>query len=393
MELSKTQSYRRILFLTQVLLIILIFTGCEDDIHNDSICTHGNGLIRQSQTCSIHEICNDLVPSYAIYDSTLTYINTASDEPICGTSALGISLGRPYYYDGSARNWVDDDGVERYWCESRPVGTSSTSPRPLVIWVTGSGGGAGSVFDKTSLRNKQQRFDLSGNPERPGFILVSIQPRNLHWPTDQSHDGTRSETYYRDLNTPSTNSDIAFMDHIIDTLVAEGVVDRDRIYMMGWSNGARFTSLYSITRHELPTPDGNYVAAVANYSGGDPYASFDYTKPECSLSNLPRSSIPYFMISRQCDLVACNDQTDLKVVPGNVVEPWMGSLRDEIGAEVSWLKINILGNPVTSCADADHCTKSAALYGHLQWPDGLDDMGGIDHEPTMLQFLANHRLR
>jgi hypothetical protein len=382
MELFSMHIFIRFFLLAQVLPLFIFLSGCINDNYDDSdsICRYGIGLNRPTKTCSVNDICTDLVASYAIYNPSITYLDTASDEPFRGTSELGITLGRPYYYDGMARHWVDADSVDRFWCETRP----------LVIWIAGSGGGAGNVYDKTSLRTKQLTFDMSGDPVRPGFILVSIQPRNLHWPTADSQDGSRSETFYRDLNSPSTNSDISFVDHIIDTLVAEGVVDRKRIYVMGWSNGARFSGLYSILRHEQTTPGGNLVAAVANYSGGDPYASFDYSMPECELSKLPSSTIPYFMISRRCDLIACDTQTDLKLLPGNVVEPWIKSLRSEIGAEVTWLKIDNLGNPSSSCASADYCTETQALFGHLQWPDGVDDKGGIDHEPNMLQFLADH---
>jgi hypothetical protein len=162
---------------------------------------------------------------------------------------------------------------------------------------------------------------------------------------------------------------------------------------MGWSDGARFSSFYSISRHELSTPGGNHIAAVANYSGGNPYASFDYTKPDCELSDIPKSSIPYYIISRQCDLVACDAKTDLKIFPGNVIESWIEILHNEIGTNATWTKIDTLGNPSPSCAKADQCTESSALISHLQWPDGLDDTGGIDHEPIMLQFLADHELR
>jgi len=392
MELHGIYIFKRVYVLTQFLLMVFILSGCGDNHHDDgdNICINGVGLNLPSPLCSVDDVCTELVPTYAIFNPTITYIDTASDEPFCGTSDRGLMLGRPYYNDGAARQWIDADGVNRYWCEIRPMGTSTTSPRPLVIWITGSGGSAGSVYDATSLRNKQQTFDLSGDPARPGFILVSIQPRNLHWLSVESQDGTRSETYYRDLNSPSTNTDIAFVDQVIDTLAAEGVVDHDRIYMMGWSNGASFSALYSISRHEQATPGGNHVAAVANFSGGNPYASFDYAMPECALSNLPSSSIPYFMISRRCDLIACDANTDLKITPGNVAEPWIMSLRNEIGADITWLKIDAFGNPSSSCASAMLCSESEALFGHLHWPDGLDDMGGNDHEPTMLQFLADH---
>ncbi len=392
MELHRlSKIYRAVTF---ALLHNLFFSlsGCGEHDNSAEICIQGVGLTRPSPTCSINEPCLDLVPIYAMFSPTTTYLDTASDEPVCGTSVRGLSLGRPYYRDGNARTWIDADGTIRYWCESRPAETSAQSTRPLVIWITGSGGSADSVYDATSLREKQPTFVLSGDPGRPGFILVSIQPRNLHWPTIDHQDGSKSEIYYRDLYTPSTNADIAFIDHIIDILVIEGVVDRNRVYMMGWSNGARFTALYSIARHEQMTPGGNRVAAVANYSGGDPYTTFDYDKPECALSDLPKSSIPYFMISRQCDLVACDANTDLKVIPGNVAEPWISLLENDIGADVSWLVIDNLGNPKTTCASAAQCTESDALFGHLHWPDGIDDMGGVDHEPTMLEFFSDHIL-
>jgi hypothetical protein len=390
MELIYNQLFKSTPLAIRLLLALIIFSGCGNDDHEDGICTPGIGLSRPSQTCSINDICTDLVPSYAIYNPSLTYLDTESDEPFCGTSELGITLGRPYHYDGLARHWLDDDGVDRYWCESRPAGSSNNSPRPLVVWMTGSGGGAGNVYDKTSLRSKQQTFNLAGDPDRPGFILVSIQPRNLQWPSANSLDGTRSEIFYRDFESPSANSDIAFIDHVIDTLAGEGVVDLQRIYMMGWSNGARFSALYAIARHDRPTPGGNRIAAVSNYSGGDPYASFDYTLPQCALSNLPRSSVPYFMISRQCDLIACYARTDTNTMPGNVAEPWMNRLRNEIGADVTWLIIDSLGNPGASCASEVQCSAELALSGHLRWPDGVEVMGGTDHEPGMLQFLADH---
>jgi hypothetical protein len=222
--------YYRVFILSVAPFFFLILSGCNNDHYITSMCSYGVGLNYQSRTCSINDICHNLVPTVAIYNPSITYIDTASDEPFCGTSELGISLGRPNYYDGLAHKWIDDDGTDRFWCETRPLGSSKTSPRPLVIWITGAGGGAENLYDKTSLRNKLQTFDLSGDPDRPGFILISIQPRNLHWPSAESMDGTRSDTYYRDLTSPSLNNDIAFIDYIIDTLVAEGVVDRARIY-------------------------------------------------------------------------------------------------------------------------------------------------------------------
>ena len=39
------------------------------------------------------------------------------------------------------------------------------------------------------------------------------------------------------------------------------------------------------------------------------------------------------------------------------------------------------------------CLKAGALLQHVQWPDGVADRSGVDHEPDMLAFLRDHPLR
>lgn len=205
-----------------------------------AVCTQANPCTRPAKELNVSEITEP------------------SSAPLCSTT----QPGRAIYDDGAPHHSVDADGVDRYACLYQPGGASASAPRPLVIFLHGGGSGnAGNVYNFTSLRAKAESYVL-GDAARPGFLLLSIQGRNLHYPTFNNRDGRHHDFYYRDLRSPSTNPDVANLDRLIDELVATGVVDTRRIYLMGWSNGGFFGQMYAIARHTTPTPGGNRVAAV-----------------------------------------------------------------------------------------------------------------------------------
>jgi len=354
------------------------------------LCSPGVGLSASIPACSVADPCTDLLPTYARRTPPVDRLDTPSDAPTCATSSAGTDRGYPAYTDGAPRSWMSPAGVNRHWCEARPAGIGAASPRPLLIYLAPSGGDAGTVYDATLLRDKQPDYDLSGDPARPGFVLASVQPRNLHWPTVDPQEGTKFDSQYRDLASPSTNPDIAFVDHIIDSLVDEGVVDPARIYLMGWSNGGRFSVFYGIARRETPTPGGNHVAAVANFSAGDPFGPPTVGDLDCQAAPYPTAALPYYLISRTCDAIACDAGQDSGLVPGNVVEPWVAVLRTDVGADVTWQRIDDNGVPRAACAIAGLCGTIRQITNHIRWPDGIADGSGRDHEPTMLDFLRDH---
>ena len=102
------------------------------------------------------------------------------------------------------------------------------------------------------------------------------------------------------------------------------------------------------------------------------------------------SSLPYYLVSRTCDAIACDEAQSLGVVPGNIIEPWIRTLRDVIGVDVTWERIDDDGILRDRCAVAATCGRTRQIVNHLRWPDGLWDGGGRDHEPTMLTFLRDH---
>lgn len=318
--------------------------------------------------------------------------------PLCRTESR---WGRPLFNDGPPLRFDQLPGVERSACHFEPPGTSPASPRPLVIFFHGGGGGsADDVYNHTSLRSKAVSFDLSGDPARPGFVLLSVQGRNLRYPTAAPRDGRHHDFYFRDLDSPSRNPDVAFTDLLIDRMVASGRVDPRRIYLMGWSNGAFFSQMYGIARHRRPTPGGNHVAAVAVFSGADPFAAIRKDQaPACQLDPYPHSDLPILIVSRACDLVACDqaqvDSWELTTPPnpGQVVAAWMEDLSRKVhDPNARWMIVTGIGTVTENCTPAWLCTLSVATINHLRWPDGVDDRSGNDHEPAMLDFLKAHPL-
>jgi len=265
----------------------------------------------------------------------------------------------------------------------------------------GGGGSADNVYDYTTLRAKAPSYNLSGDPQRPGFFLLSVQGRHLHYPTEAPRDGNHHDFYFRDFASPSRNPDIANVDRLLDDLVRTGNVDPQRIYFMGWSNGAFFSQMYVIARQQTPTPDGNRPAAAVAYTGADPFNNINSAQsPSCALDPYPLSTAPIFLVSRACDIVACNvaqarslENQGGVAEPGHIVGEWQTKLQNAVAnPNVSRLIVRGNGQITKSCTAAPFCTSTIAVLNHVRWPDGVADGSGIDHEPVMLDFLRNHPL-
>ena len=345
------------------------------------------------------EVCTQANPcTRPARELNVSEITEPSSVPVCRTT----EPGRAVYDDGAPRRTVGTDGVDRYACRYQPGGASASAPRPLVIFLHGGGGGnAGNVYNFTSLRAKAESYVL-GDPTRPGFFLVAVQGRNLHYPTFNDRDGRHHDFYYRDLRSPSTNPDVANLDGLIDELVATGAVDTRRIYLMGWSNGGFFAQMYAIARHTTPTPGGNRIATVVAYTAADPFHNTSRDQvPSYQLDPYPTSTVPILLVSRACDIVACNSmQADMfaasgtVIEPGHIVEPWVSrDLPTKVRNPNALLRL-ITGNgqQTTMCSTRATCTPIIGLINHMRWPDGVADGSGIDHEPAMLDFLREHQL-
>ncbi len=378
-------------------IVALIVIGCHSGDKDPppapvaASCNAATGLSAPLPTCSGTDPCTRLAAELGT-----TPLTTASVIPECRTTAGG----RTIFDDGAPIGWTDFQGTPHYACQFRPTGASPASPRPLLVWMHGGGGGlASDLYNLTTIRAKAQSYDLSNDPARPGFFVLAVQGRNLHYPTTSPRDGHHHDFYYRDLTSPSGNPDMAHVDSLIDQLAASGDVDTNRIYMMGWSNGGFFSQMYAIARHTTATSGGHRIAAAAVYTAADPFNNTNSEQtPSCRLDPYPTSTVPIFLVSRSCDIVACNEaQADdlraegLAIDPGHVVQTWLADLGSRAqNPNASWRIVSGLGTTVSACSSASLCSAGAGLVNHARWPDGVADQSGIDHEPAMLDFLRNH---
>lgn len=372
------------------LLLLVLLVAASAPRGTAQLCGPATGLLAPLRPCTPDAPCTR--PAFELGSAPIT---APSVVPRCSSAST------PAVDDGPPIAWTDASGVERYTCVFRPAGAAPASPRPLVLFFHGGGGGlASDAYDFTTLRDKAGTFVLSGDPARPGFILAAIQGRSLHYPTGADRDGHHHDFYFRDLASPSANPDVANADRLIDQLAADGSVDPTRIYLMGWSNGGFFSQMYGMGRHGRKTPGGHRVAAVSIYTAADPFENINEGQdPSCKLDPYPRSDLPIMITGRSCDVVACDTAQagalraqGLVVEPGHVVGRWIDDLRLKVGDQnVRRLIVSTSGVAVADCASVG-CSPELGLLNHVRWPNGVADRSGLDREPEMLGFLRDHPL-
>jgi predicted esterase len=368
-----------------------------------TICNASTGYYKALDVCSASNPCSVETLSEELKSAYPSGITFSSPVPICNDSGSDDD-GVPYSTTGI-------DGVMRYACIHKPTGGST---RPLIIWFHPGGNGlATNLYTETNLRKRADTYDLGG--ASPGYVIAAIQGRALHYPTDWPRDGFHHDFYFRSLGAPSQNPDISFTDALIDHIVSEGGIDANRIYVMGWSNGAMFAQLYAIARYGTATAGGNRVASAAVYSGGDPFDSINQGD-NCQLNPYPSSTVPIKIIRRSCDgALACNptQQTWFDTPPGHETEDWISIATTNVGTTPDVTTIDGFGAVVmtgcvsdinqcslfygagTACASlsASECNNLGAILNHLRWPSGRHEGGaGADRESILLDFLKDHPL-
>lgn len=196
---------------------------------------------------------------------------------------------------GEVLTWADADDTPRQACLYQPPQATGATPLPLVVFLQGS------IFpaDQQTLLSGYdliyRNTDLTGDPARPGFILLVPQGRDTrhHYPFPDD-TGLGWDNWYRnfDRKDPAINRDVQTIDHFIDVVKARGIVDQRRVYMTGWSNGAAMSILYG-----LNTPG---IAAAAVYSSPDPFV--DALDP-CAQAPFGNNPLPVMTVHNDCDIL------------------------------------------------------------------------------------------
>lgn len=142
---------------------------------------------------------------------------------------------------------ININGVKRSYVVHLPPAYKKGRSLPLVLAFHGGGGNA---------ENMIQMSGFSEKSDKEGFIVV--------YPNGSSRFGDILLTFngigccaYAMKNKVD---DVAFVSKLIDKLVAEYGVDKDRVYLTGFSNGA-------IISHYLAAKLADRIAAAAPVSG------------------------------------------------------------------------------------------------------------------------------
>ena len=141
--------------------------------------------------------------------------------------------------------------LRNYWLV-RPEGIEKTKPAPLLMVLHGSAGSGEDMMTVT-----QRGFERLADKEK--FVVVYPDALERRW-NDQG----------------GTVDDVGFLLAIVDKLVADGLVDKNRVYVAGISNGGMMAQ-------RLACEQADRIAGIATVAGGLPTGLTGTCKPARAL--------------------------------------------------------------------------------------------------------------
>ena len=292
--------------------------------------------------------------------------------------------------------WKDSDGTDRYACLYEPAQASASKPLPLVVWLHPSLFPADIVESQTNLLDYLQTAKISGDPNRPGFILLAPEGRDTThyyvWPDDK---GKGWDNWYRQFSPKrdvsaggvayKENVDAAAIDHFIAAEEATGKVDTKRVYVSGWSNGGAMAYAYGLARPQ--------IAAIGVYSAPDPYRFVLDPCPQTPVAIAPTSNAELQVFNPRIASYQIHNSCDIMGLCPNALR--LESQLRALGGSVSDVIIDANQKQVTACdsscgtdANGDLHNFGASTRGvahHLRWPS--------EWTPALLEFFRQHPTR
>lgn len=292
--------------------------------------------------------------------------------------------------------WKDANGDDRYACLWEPH-VVKAGRLPLVIYLHPSLFGPQTVA-RTGLLSYQDDTSLRADGTVGYIVLAPMGRKTLHHYPRPDEKGLGWDNWYRQLSPAGavtagkalyrSNVDAAAIDHFLGEVTATGKVDPERIYVMGWSNGAAMAYLYGLNRRT--------IAAAAIYSAPDPFGALDDPCPQTPRAGPAADSaqievfnpaLPAMHVHNSCDIAGLCPNAEL-----------MAAQMRSAGIEVRDAIIDYTQAPVNECTlscgarengmvtpGADPLGYSVGFIEHSRWPKKWT--------PLMLDFLRNHPLR
>jgi predicted esterase len=288
--------------------------------------------------------------------------------------------------------WTDGNGDARYACLYEPQRAGEREPLPMLVFLHPSETSAYSVI-LTGLVGLIDKGVLNGG--NPGFILLAPQGRyTTHRYPGYDSNALGWDNWYRQLSTGAVampgapyeeNADAASIDHFVDEMIATGKVDRQRIYVMGWSNGAAMALLYALNRR--------WVAAAAVYSAPDPFSALFDVCTQTPVAIAPVGDGQAQVFNPRVPLMHVRNDCDIGGICPNG-NRFAARVR-ALGGSIEDVIVDSSEQQVASCDDSCGTDEMAngqigtiasfrGLARHMRWPAQWNE--------RMLNFLREHPL-
>jgi polyhydroxybutyrate depolymerase len=161
-------------------------------------------------------------------------------------STLAVTLAAPI-----SETLKSGGDLRSYWLV-RPEGIEKVKPTPLLLVLHGSAGSGEDMMTVT-----RRGFERLADKEK--FVVVYPDALERRW-NDQG----------------GTVDDVGFLLAIVDKLVADGLVDKNRVYVAGISNGGMMAQ-------RLACEQADRIAGIATVAGGLPSGLTGTCKPARAL--------------------------------------------------------------------------------------------------------------
>jgi predicted esterase len=246
----------------------------------------------------------------------------------------------------------------------------------------------------TNLPEYIDTANLSDNSSMLGYILLAPEGRDTaHFYPSPDDTGPGWDNWYRQFGTGTItiggtsypeNVDAATIDHFIAQVIGTGIVDTNRVYISGWSNGAAMAYAYGLERPS--------IAAIGVYSAPNPYHAFNDPCPQTPVLGKPENIgqlqvanplTPTFHLHNNCDIAGICPNGELLM---RQLLPLGMGVQDSI--------IDSTTAPVNGCLDAcgtnpdgdptNSLGITAGTANHVRWP--------ANWVPALLDFFRAHPL-
>ncbi len=316
------------------------------------------------------------------YQATLTGAQLGKPTPL---TSVPESLAKKTKARTEVIRWKGARDEEVEGILYYPHGYEPGKKYPLVVMI--HGGPAGADYDSW-----EETWAIAPNLycQRGAFVLKP----NYHGSTDYGQAWLESNTRgkYCDLETVD-------IDKGVDQLIAQGLVDKDHLGILGWSNGGILTSLITTqtTRYKAAAPGAGtieYISDWANCEFGDAFDRFYLGKSALEDPAFYQSKSSFFKMDRVRTPTLIFFGSEDRVVPTQ--QGWMHyrALQQHGKAEVKFILFPGEGHGLKEVAHQRRkLTEELAWFDRHLFGTHRDVAYAVKKDSPLATFLGRERAR